>query len=110
MTVAVLDLAPPSTLDVGVQRLVGLTEVCIDGSLDERTVAVFWGAIRPLLRTGADVELDCTELVAVDGSGLATLQELRDRLAEQGAAVVVRHAPPALAAALRSAGLGHIVA
>ncbi len=97
------------TLDVGVQRLVGLVEVCLDGSLDERTVASCCEAIGPLLASGTVLDLDCTELVEIDGSGLALLLDVRARLVTGGGALVVRFAQPAVIDRLRGTALDDVL-
>ncbi len=99
----------PRSLDVGVQRLVGLVEVCLDGSLDERTVASCCEAIGPLLASGTTLDLDCTELVEIDGFGLALLLDVRRRLITEGGALVVRFAQPAVLDRLRGTALDDVL-
>lgn len=97
-----------SALDIGVQCLVGLVEVTLDGSLDETTVIVGTGALERLLVDGATtIDLDCTELVGIDGFGLALLVAVDRQLRARGGSLVVRYPQPRVQDLLRSAGLAH---
>lgn len=106
--------APPlastgAALDIGVQRLVGLVEVCLDGSLDQHTIDALCDVLRPLLASGAAVDLDCTELVAIDGFGLALLLDVHHQLREAGGSLVVRYAQPVVLERLCAAALDDIL-
>lgn len=106
--------APPpagtvAPLDIGVQRLVGLAEVCLDGSLDQHTIEALCDVLRPLLASGIPVELDCTELVAIDGFGLALLLDVHHRLRAAGGSLVVRYAQPVVLDRLHAAALDGVL-
>lgn len=97
-------------LDIGVQRLVGLVEVTFDGWLDETTVVLAQGTLEHLLADGATtIDVDCTELVDVDGFGLALLLDASRQLRAKGGTLVVRYPQPPVLDRLRDAGLDHLV-
>ena len=101
-------LAP--LLDIGVQCLVGLVEVSLDGCLDESTADQAQRALERLLLDGATtVDVDCTELVEVDGFGLALLLDADRELRRRGGALVVRHPQPGVVDRLRAARLDHLL-
>ena len=109
---ATIDLRPEATceLDIGVQRLVGLVEVTLDGSLDERTAPRAQGVLEGLLVDGATtIDVDCTELLTVDGFGLALLLDAASQLRAKGGALVLRHPQPPVLERLREARLDHIL-
>jgi anti-anti-sigma factor len=103
----VLDRLP---LDIGVQRLVGLVEVALDGRLDEHTVDGLRSALDELLAAGAvSIELDLTELVDCDGFGLALLLAAHRHLRATGGELVLRHTQPAVLDRLRAAALHDVL-
>lgn len=94
------------SLDIGVQRLVGLAEVCLDGALVEATVPALCDTLEALLAAGAsDLDVDCTELVEIDGFGLAVLLDAARQASLAGGSLVLRYAQPSIAVRLRLAGL-----
>lgn len=102
--------AGSETLDIGVQRLVGLVEVALDGRLDERTVEALRDALEALLVAGSvAIELDLTELVDVDGFGLALLLDAHRHTADAGGHLVLRHVQPVVADRLRAAALHDVL-
>ncbi len=102
--------APGAPLDIGVQRLVGLVEVALDGSLDERTVDDLCRALEVLFAEGAaSIELDCTELLDVDGFGLALLLQAHRHLTGKGGRLIVRYAQPPVLDRLRAAALDAVL-
>lgn len=102
--------ASTGSLDIGVQRLVGLVEVALDGTLDERTVEDLRGALEALLAGGAmAIELDCTELVDLDGFGLALLLDAHRHTLCAGGELVLRHPSPAVLDRLRAAALHEVL-
>ena len=97
-------------LDIGVQRLVGLVEVTLDGWLDESTVGLAQATLERLLVDGATtVDVDCTELVAVDGFGLALLLDADRQLRAKGGALVVRYPQPPVRDQLLQTGLDRLL-
>ena len=97
-------------LDIGVQRLVGLVEVSLEGALVERTVDGLWDALERLLAEGATViEVDCTELVEVDGFGLALLLDAHRQVTGSGGSLVLRYAQPPVVDRLRDAELDGVL-
>lgn len=98
------------SLDIGVQCLVGLVEVSLDGRLDESTAAQAHRALERLLVDGATtIDVDCTELVEVDGFGLGLLLDADRELRRRGGALVVRHPQPTVVDRLVAAGLEHLL-
>ena len=98
------------SLDIGVQCLVGLVEVSLDGWLDESGAVQAQHALERLLLEGAtSIDVDCTELVEVDGFGLALLLDADRELRRRGGALVVRHPQPCVADRLLGAGLEHLL-
>lgn len=109
-TVVAPQQAQSAWLDIGVQHLVGLVEVALDGSLDERTVDDLCRALEALFVEGAaSVELDCTELLDIDGFGLAVLLQAHQHLASQGGRLVLRYAQPPVLDRLRAAALDAVL-
>ena len=97
-------------LDIGVQRLVGLVEVSLEGSLDEHTVNDLCAALERLLVEGATViDVDCTELVDVDGFGLALLLDAHRQITGSGGCFVLRYAQPPVLDRLRDAQLDGVL-
>ena len=97
-------------LDIGVQCLVGLVEVSLDGRLDRSTADQAQRALECLLLDGATtIDVDCTELVEVDGFGLALLLDADRELRRRGGALVVRHPQPSVVDRLLAAGLEHLL-
>lgn len=100
----------PSVLDIGLQRLVGLVEVSLEGSLVEGTVDELCRALERLLAEGATaVEVDCTEVVDIDGFGLALLLDAHRQLSHSGGSLVLRYAQPAVLDRLCAARLDDIL-
>ncbi len=98
------------SLDIGVQRLVGLVEVSLDGRLDHSTADQAQAALERLLVDGATtIDVDCTELVDVDGFGLALLLDADRELRRRGGALVVRHPQPPVLDRLLAAELEHLL-
>ena len=98
------------SLDIGVQCLVGLVEVSLDGRLDEFTAEQAQHALERLLLDGATtIDVDCTELVEVDGFGLALLLDADLELRRRGGALVVRHPQRPVADRLADAGLERLL-
>jgi len=99
-----------ASLDIGVQRLVGLAEVCLDGALVETTVSALCDTLEALLAVGAsDLEVDCTELVEIDGFGLSVLLDAGRQSRRAGGSLVLRYAQPSIAARVRLAGLADLL-
>lgn len=97
-------------LDIGVQCLVGLVEVTLDGRLSEATAEQAQRALEQLLVEGATtIDVDCTELVEVDGFGLALLLDADRQLRRRGGVLVVRHPQAPVLDRLRAAGLDHLL-
>ena len=97
-------------LDIGVQCLVGLVEVSLDGRLDGSTADEAQRALERLLLDGATtIDVDCTELVEVDGFGLALLLDADRELRRLGGALVVRHPQPCVLDRLLGAGFEHLL-
>ncbi len=93
-------------LDVGVQRLVGLVELSLDGALDEHAVEGLCRVLERLLADGAtDIEVDCTELQGIDGFGLALLLEVHRQLGSRGGSLVLRYPQETVLDAIRRARL-----
>jgi anti-anti-sigma factor len=103
---AALDPRARPVLDIGVQRLVGLVEMSLDGSLDERAVDDLCRVVERLLVAGAtDIEVDCTELTGIDGFGLALLLDVHRQLGARGGSLVLRYPTPPVLAMIRRAHL-----
>ena len=99
-----------ASLDIGVQRLVGLAEVCLDGALVETTVPALCDILEALLAVGAsDLEVDCTELVEIDGFGLSVLLDAGRQASRAGGNLVLRYVQPSLVLRLRLAGLADLL-
>ncbi len=100
----------PAALDIGVQRLVGLVEVTLEGSLAEGTVSRAQVVLEELLVDGTStIDVDCTELVGVDGFGLALLLDASSQLRGKGGALVLRYPQPAVLQRLRDVRLDHLL-
>ena len=94
-----------ASLDIGVQRLVGLVEVCLDGAVVEATVAGLCEALEALFAIGAaELEIDCTELVEIDGFGLAVLLDAGREARRAGGSIVLRYAQPPIVEQLLASG------
>jgi anti-anti-sigma factor len=108
---AALDPGARPHLDVGVQRLVGLVELSLDGTLDEHAVDQLCLVVEGVLADGAtDVEVDCTELAGIDGFGLSLLLDLHRQLAARGGSLVLRYLQPPVVGLIRRARLGDVLA
>ena len=98
-------------LDVGVQRLVGLVELCLDGTLDESAVDQLCRVVEGVLADGAtDIEVDCTELAGIDGFGLSLLLDVHRQLVARGGSLVLRHPQPSVVELIGRARLGDVLA
>ena len=98
-------------LDVGVQRLVGLVELTLDGALDEHAVDELCAVLERLLGGGATaIDVDCTELDDVDGFGLALLLDVHRSLAARGGSLLLRHLQPPVVEQIRRARLADVLA
>lgn len=109
---ATIDLRTEAShaLDIGVQRLVGLVEVTLEGWLDEHTVIDAQVVLERLLGDGATtIDVDATELLGVDGFGLALLLDASSQLRAKGGALVLRYPQPPVLARLRDAHLDHLL-
>lgn len=105
----VLTIGSPK-LDIGIQRLVGLVEVSLEGSVVEHTVDGLCRALERLLAEGATaIDVDCTEVVDIDGFGLALLLDAHRQLSNTGGDLVLRYAQPRVLDRLRAARLDHVL-
>lgn len=97
-------------LDVGVQRLVGLAELSLDGTLDEHAVEELCRVVERLIGGGhTAIEVDCTELDDVDGFGLALLLDVHRSLCGRGGSLLLRYPQPAVVDRIRRARLTDVL-
>ena len=99
----------PVLLDVRADHAGGQTTVHLTGVLDMSTVGLLRETIEPLLRDGADVVVDLSEVTFCDSTGLGAIVTLHRRAGMDEATFALRSPRQRVAAVLKMTGVDQVV-